>query len=71
MIGKLFIVGIRKDSLKRVWGLYIKAAMQPSAGAGESGDKNRVIKRSKNIFAYSATIISWNRRFCQVFFPFF
>ena len=45
MIGGLFIVGIRIGSLKRVWGLYIKAAMQPSAGAGESGDKKKAIKR--------------------------
>ena len=44
-MGRLFIVGIGTGSLGRVWGLYFKVAVQPSAGAGESGDKNRVIKR--------------------------
>ena len=43
--------------------------MQLSAGAGESGDKRRAIKRLKK-FAYSATIISWIRRFCHGFFSF-
>ena len=61
MIGRLFIVGIRTGSLKRVWGLYIKAAMQPSAGAGESGDEKRAIKRFN----------SWILGFCHGFFTFF
>ena len=48
MIGRLFIVGIRTGSLRRVCGgggVYNEAAVQPSAGAGESGDKRRAIER--------------------------
>ena len=47
MIGGLFIVGILTGSLKRVCGLYIKATIQPSAGAGEFGDnlEKKAIKR--------------------------
>ena len=49
-------------------GLYIEAVV-PSAGDGEPGDKNRTIKRLKNICIFGN--ISWIRRFCQGFFPFF
>ena len=47
MIGRLFIVGLRTGSLGRVsgGGGGVKVAVQPSARAGESGDKNMVIKR--------------------------
>ena len=43
MIGRLFIVGLRTDSVGRVSG--VKVAVQPTARAGESGDKNMAIKR--------------------------
>ena len=48
--------------------LFNKAAVQPSAEAGESADKKRA--NVKKIFAYSATIICWIRGFCHGFFPF-
>ena len=53
----------------------INAAV-PSAGAGETGDKNRAILHAnsilnvKKIFAYSATIICLICGFCRRFFPF-
>ena len=48
--------------------LFNKAAVQPSAEAGESADKKRA--NVKKIFAYSATIICFIRGFCHGFFPF-
>ena len=49
--------------------LFNKAAVQPSAEAGESADKKRA--NVKKILAYSATIICWIRGFCHGFFLFY
>ena len=49
--------------------LFNKAAVQPSAEAGESADKKRA--NVKKIFAYSATIICFIRGFCHGFFSVF